>query len=42
MVTIVKILVAIIKVLISLGKFGALDGTLEKLEEYLAQNSGNE
>lgn len=39
MVTMVKILVAIIKVMISLGKFGFLDDTLAKLEEYLSQNS---
>lgn len=35
MVTIIKIIVAIIKVLISLGKFGFLDEVLSKLEELI-------
>lgn len=39
MVTLVKMLVAIIKILISLFKFGFLDEPLSKLEGYLDTNA---
>ena len=39
MVALIKMLVAIIKVLISLGKFGFLDEPLSKLEDYVSKNS---
>ena len=39
MVTFIKLLVAIIKVMISLFKFGFLDEPLSKLEGYLDENA---
>ncbi len=39
MVTLVKILVAIIKILISVGKFGGLNDSLSRLENYISENS---
>ena len=37
MVTIIKLLVAIIKIMISLGKFGFLDEVLSKLQDMLPE-----
>lgn len=37
MVTIIKLLVAIIKIMISLGKFGLLDEVLSKLQDMLPE-----
>lgn len=39
MVTLVKLLVAIIKILIAVGKFGGLNEPLSKLESYIEANS---
>lgn len=37
MVTIIKLLVAIIKIMISLGKFGFLDEVLSKLQDMIPE-----
>ena len=39
MVTLVKILVAFIKIMIAIGKFGGLNEPLSKLESYIEQHS---
>lgn len=39
MVALVKLIVKILKLIISLGKFGFLDDTISKLDAYIDKNS---